>query len=186
MTNTAGLTYTPLHPTFVAEVHGADFDNITPDLADDIKKGLAQYGVLVFRNTGLDDDRHVALSRLMGELDDVTPYNKLGRVNRLKYDELFDVSNVDAEGNIIQRGSQRDILGKGESSYEYSPHRSLPCRQPAVSSDFPLSYLMAASMSTRRSTPAAPASHSSSPTSSHQRARAVTRSLLTHVPPMTI
>lgn len=186
MTNTAGLTYTPLHPTFVAEVHGADFDNITPQLADDIKKGLAQYGVLVFRNTGLDDDRHVALSRLMGELDDVTPYNKLGRVNRLKYDELFDVSNVDADGNIIQPGSQRDILGKGEYSYEYNLHRSLPYRQPAVSSDFPLWYLMAASMSTRHSTPAAPASHFSSPTSSHQRARAVTRSLLTHVPPMTI
>jgi alpha-ketoglutarate-dependent 2,4-dichlorophenoxyacetate dioxygenase len=46
-----------------------------------------QYGVLVFRQTGLTDDSHVALSRLFGQLDDVTPYNKLGRINRLKYDE---------------------------------------------------------------------------------------------------
>lgn len=46
-----------------------------------------QYGVLVFRNTGLDDETHVALSKMFGELDDVTPYNKLGRINRLKYDE---------------------------------------------------------------------------------------------------
>lgn len=46
-----------------------------------------QYGVLVCRQTGLDDHRHVALSKLFGELDDVTPYNKLGRINRLAYDE---------------------------------------------------------------------------------------------------
>lgn len=46
-----------------------------------------QYGVLVFRKTGLDDHTHVALSKMFGELDDVTPYNKLGRVNRLTYDE---------------------------------------------------------------------------------------------------
>lgn len=41
----------------------------------------------MFRRTGLDDHSHVALSRMFGELDDVTPYNKLGRVNRLAYDE---------------------------------------------------------------------------------------------------
>lgn len=108
------LTYTPLHATFVAEASGADFTNITPELAAAIKAGLAQYGVLVFRKTPLDDDRHVSLSRLLGELDDVTPYTRLGRVNRLKYEELFDVSNVDAEGGIIQPGSERYVLGKGE------------------------------------------------------------------------
>jgi alpha-ketoglutarate-dependent 2,4-dichlorophenoxyacetate dioxygenase len=54
---------------------------------DCVSTGNTQYGVLVCRNTGLDDDTHVAVSRMLGELDDVTPYNKLGRINRLKYDE---------------------------------------------------------------------------------------------------
>jgi hypothetical protein len=42
---------------------------------------------LILRNTGLDDKGHVEFSRMFGELDDITPYSKLGRVNRLAYDE---------------------------------------------------------------------------------------------------
>lgn len=113
MTVDSSPVYTPLHPTFVAEVSNVDLTQPTPELVAEIRKGLAKYGVLVFRQTGLDDDSHVAFARKFGELDDVTPYNKLGRINRLKYDELFDVSNVDGEGGIIQPGSMRWVLGKG-------------------------------------------------------------------------
>ncbi|GFZ45548.1 hypothetical protein JCM24511_03274 [Saitozyma sp. JCM 24511] len=125
---TPQIQYKPLHPTFVAEASGVDLTKPTPELVSEIKKGLAQYGVLVFRKTGLDDDSHVALSRLFGELDDVTPYNKLGRLNRLKYDELFDVSNVDGDGNIIQPKSQRGILGRGNTIFHvdssFNPRRA--------------------------------------------------------------
>lgn len=115
MTNTQNVAYKPVHPTFVAEVSGVDWSDITPELADELKAGLAKYGVLVFRSTTLNDDSHVALARAFGPLDDVTPYNKVGRINRLKYDELFDVSNVDADGKIIQPDSMRGILGKGNT-----------------------------------------------------------------------
>lgn len=48
---------------------------------------MCQYGVLVFRNTGLDDDRHVAFSHLFGDLDDITPFVAgLGQKNRLSSD----------------------------------------------------------------------------------------------------
>ncbi|TXT04385.1 hypothetical protein VHUM_04152 [Vanrija humicola] len=93
-----------------------------------LKDALATHGVLVFRQTGLDDDSHVALSRAFGELDDVTPYNKLGRINRLKYDELFDVSNVDADGNIVQPDTQRYVLSKGNTLFHvdsaFNPRRA--------------------------------------------------------------
>lgn len=97
-----GLTVTPLHHTFGAELGGADLRHPTPELMLEIRSLLSQvrpvgcglshradpqYGVLVCRDTGLDDDTHVAMSRMLGELDDVTPCNKLGRINRLKYDE---------------------------------------------------------------------------------------------------
>lgn len=40
-------------------------------------------------------ERHIGFGRQLGELDDVTPYNTLGRKNRLApHDELFDVSNL--------------------------------------------------------------------------------------------
>lgn len=108
---TMTINYTPLHPTFVAEASGVDFNNITPEVVEEIKEGMAkvcdksavvyqnhwqresnctlteQYGVLVFRKTGLNDKNHVEMSRLFGELDDVKPYNALGRINRLAYDE---------------------------------------------------------------------------------------------------
>ncbi|ORX36838.1 putative 2,4-dichlorophenoxyacetate alpha-ketoglutarate dioxygenase [Kockovaella imperatae] len=122
------IQFSPLHPTFGAEVTSADFSRPDQHLVDQLKEGLAKYGVLVCRQTGLDDDRHVAMSRLFGELDDVTPYTRLGRINRLKYDELFDVSNVDGEGNIMQPDSQRAILGKGNGLFHvdsaFNPRRA--------------------------------------------------------------
>ena len=36
------LTYKPLHSTFVAEVEGADLVHATPELVDEIKRGLAK------------------------------------------------------------------------------------------------------------------------------------------------
>lgn len=122
------LTYEPLHPTFGAEVRGADFTNITPELAADIKAGIAKYGVLVFRDTGLDDDRHVALSGLLGELDDITPYSKMGRKNRLKYDQLFDVSNIDGDGNLMPADHQRQMFSRGNMLFHvdssFNPRRA--------------------------------------------------------------
>jgi hypothetical protein len=37
-----GITYTPLHPTFIAEVHGADLTKPTQELVDELKAGLAK------------------------------------------------------------------------------------------------------------------------------------------------
>lgn len=67
--------------------------------------------MLVFRQAGLDDTRHVAFSRLFGELDDVTPYLVLGRKNRFAFDELFDVSNQEDDGTLIKLGSKRHHYG---------------------------------------------------------------------------
>lgn len=106
---TPSLTYKPLHPTFGAECHGVDFSRaISSDTVEDIRKGLARYGVLVFRNAQLDDARHVAFAGQLGELEDATPYLKAGRENRLApYTELFDVSNLDDDGNVVSTDSLR-------------------------------------------------------------------------------
>lgn len=73
---------------------------------------VLQYGVLVFRGTSLTDESHLAFARHFGELDDVKPYVKAGRPNRLKYDELFDVSNVEMDGTILDPGSPRGQANK--------------------------------------------------------------------------
>jgi len=115
----------PLHKTFAAEVRGVDFSRpILPEVFAEIKRAITkvwpfeiqtftiQYGVVVFRNTGLDDAGHVEFSRLFGELDDYTPYCPPGTKSRLAFKELFDVSNLDIDGNIAQLDSDRVNVAK--------------------------------------------------------------------------
>jgi alpha-ketoglutarate-dependent 2,4-dichlorophenoxyacetate dioxygenase len=87
-----------------------------------------QYGVLVFRNAHLDDHTHVAFARKFGELDDIKPYLAAGRKNRFPYDELFDVSNQEDDGSVVQPGSKRDAMGKGNSLFHvdssFNPRRA--------------------------------------------------------------
>ncbi|KAJ4377923.1 hypothetical protein N0V83_000753 [Neocucurbitaria cava] len=126
----AQLIYEPLHPTFGAECHGVDFSRaLPPEVVEEIRLGLAQYGVLVFRQAQLDDARHVAFAAQLGELDDSTPYIKAGRKHRLApYTELFDVSNLDDDGNVVSTDSLRYQLGLGNCLFHvdsaFNPHRA--------------------------------------------------------------
>ncbi|KAF2652052.1 Clavaminate synthase-like protein [Lophiostoma macrostomum CBS 122681] len=124
------LTFKPLHPTFGAECFGVDFSQPLPsETVASILSSLAQYGVLVFRQAKLDDARHVAFAAQLGELDDSSPYIKAGRKHRLApYTELFDVSNLDDDGNIVSTDSLRYQLGLGNSLFHvdsaFNPRRA--------------------------------------------------------------
>jgi len=84
--------------------------------------------VIVFRHAGLDDARHVAFAGKFGELDDCTPYMTLGRKHRLDFIELFDVSNLEDDGSIMQPGTKRDDLSLGNSVFHvdsaFNPRRA--------------------------------------------------------------
>lgn len=124
------LAFKQLHPTFGAECYGVDFSQPVPSqTVADIKSALAEYGVLVFRRAQLDDARHVAFASQLGELDDSTPYIKAGRKHRLApYTELFDVSNLDDDGNIVSKDSLRYQLGLGNGLFHvdsaFNPRRA--------------------------------------------------------------
>lgn len=60
-----------------------------------------QYGVIMFGKIGLDDKGHIAFARRFGPLDDMEPHIKAGRIMRLPDKEMFDVSNLDSDGNIV-------------------------------------------------------------------------------------
>ncbi|CAG8961598.1 hypothetical protein HYFRA_00006133 [Hymenoscyphus fraxineus] len=85
-----------LHPTFGAEVSGVDFSKEIPsEVFDEILEALIKYAVCVYRDTGLDDRRHVEFSTRFGELDDIKPYLTIetgGNTDfadtRTAYDEL--------------------------------------------------------------------------------------------------
>lgn len=68
--------------------------------------------MLVFRSTSLNDKRHVEFAKRFGELDDIKPYLAAGRKNRLAYDELFDVSNLDVDGTVVDSEAPRAQANK--------------------------------------------------------------------------
>ena len=117
---TRTLKVTPLHPTFCAEISGVDFSKpIAPEVLDEIKAAWSQYGVIVFRNTGLTDESHVEFSKQHGDLDDIKQFINPDDPNthpmRYKYFELFDASNMDRAGNIVQSHDRRYHYNKGNA-----------------------------------------------------------------------
>lgn len=97
------LSFKRLHPTFAVEVGGVDWTKPIPEsVLEEIVSAADREGVLVFRNANLDNARHIAFSRQLGDLDDIKVHIKAGRAMRFpEQPEIFDVSNLDHNGNII-------------------------------------------------------------------------------------
>ncbi|KAK6385534.1 hypothetical protein LTS17_001102 [Exophiala oligosperma] len=124
------LKFTPLSESFVAEVEGLDFRAPIPEpVRNELLNGLHKYGVLVARKTAITDDSMIALGRQWGELDNITTHKKAGRRMRLPQDEIFDVSNIDPDDNIITHADALRISSaRGNALWHadgaYNPRRS--------------------------------------------------------------
>ncbi|PWY84782.1 putative alpha-ketoglutarate-dependent 2,4-dichlorophenoxyacetate dioxygenase [Aspergillus heteromorphus CBS 117.55] len=94
--------------SFGAEVSGIDWSNPIP--ADVVAQLVAlqdRYAVLIFRQTGLDNARHIAFSQQLGEKLEINPFF-YGRENdRLGEPLLFDVANIELDGSLVKLDSRR-------------------------------------------------------------------------------
>lgn len=104
------LVVKPLSPRFGAEVSGVD---ISRPLDEDTKRQIRaiqdEWGVTVWRDTGLTDATHVAFSRLFGHVE-LAPTH--GKEPRFSEPELFDASNIDRNGEIVSDEGRR-LINKG-------------------------------------------------------------------------
>ena len=93
------LKIEPILPRFGSEITGVDF-SVPLDAAvqAELMQAARTRGVCVFRQTNLDDESHIAFSRLFGTLE-LAPVRP-GRRARLAHRELIDVGNLDADGNV--------------------------------------------------------------------------------------
>ncbi|MCP5145148.1 MAG: TauD/TfdA family dioxygenase [Gammaproteobacteria bacterium] len=100
----------PILPRFGAEVSGVDIskplDEATRRQIIDIQH---EWGVTVWRNTHLDNASHVAFSRIFGHVELAPARN--GQY-RFEQPELFDASNIDRSGVIVDNASIR-LAAKG-------------------------------------------------------------------------
>ena len=115
------LTIEPILPRFGAEISGVDIARpLDAATQDEIRAAQAKYGITVWRNTGLTDETHIAFSRIFGHIE-LAP-SMGGRKGRHAHRELFDASNLNAEGEIIDNEMVRlhkkgDRLWHTDSSF---------------------------------------------------------------------
>jgi len=106
----------PLSETFGASAHGVDFTKPLPqDVVDDLVRAHNYYGVLVFYNTGLNDQTHCAFSKQLGELEKSPKFTGPDQPDRFSEPYLFDAGNTLIDGTLVQKDSRRWHYNKGNA-----------------------------------------------------------------------
>jgi len=111
------ITATPLSPRFGAEISGVDISR--PLDAETVQALIAQqdqWGVTVYRDTGLDDDTQVAFAKNFGHLESLPPREGRPRIY------LFNAGNLGPDGEInwaesAMRYRKGDMLWHTDSSF---------------------------------------------------------------------
>jgi len=104
------LTLRPLHPLFAAETDDVDIGKVpSPALVQDIVAAMDRYAVLVLRGKPVGPEQQLAFTRAFGPLDIGLKKVRKGQPDRLGYDELADISNLDEKGNIAARDHRRIV-----------------------------------------------------------------------------
>ncbi len=113
-----------LHPLFFGEIVGLDTSApITPETIRTVEDAMAEYAVCVIRDASLNDEDHIRFARAFGPLELAPPGR--GRIAA----ELYDIGNLDADGEIIQ--PDPDAKAKPtdfELFHTDSPFNSLPTK----------------------------------------------------------
>ncbi|PQE03571.1 Alpha-ketoglutarate-dependent 24-dichlorophenoxyacetate dioxygenase protein [Rutstroemia sp. NJR-2017a BVV2] len=128
------LTITPVlsegSSSFGAEVAGVDWSEPVPEeIVRQLIELSNKYAVLVFRRTGLDNERHIAFSKQLGEKLEVNPFF-YGRENdRVGEPFLWDMDademsiSIELDGSLVKPNSRRwhhslgNALWHTDSSY---------------------------------------------------------------------
>jgi alpha-ketoglutarate-dependent 2,4-dichlorophenoxyacetate dioxygenase len=97
----------PLHPIFAAELIGADLSEPpSAELVRKIEDAVDRFAALVIRDQNIDDEQHIRFSRAFGPLE-LRPDLGIRNVGRRLRRELFDASNLDAEGKLLELDATR-------------------------------------------------------------------------------
>jgi alpha-ketoglutarate-dependent 2,4-dichlorophenoxyacetate dioxygenase len=113
------LQINALNALFAAEMGGADL-RLPPSaqLVAAVNEAMARYAVLVIRDQAIDDAQQIRFARAFGPLE-LPPHMGLKgahgkpRISR----ELYDVSNLAADGNFLPQDSLRHASNKANEEY---------------------------------------------------------------------
>ena len=125
------ISVNPLHPLFAAEIVGADL-TVPPSagLVDIVENAMNRFGVCIVRDASRNDDDHIRFSRAFGPLEWAPQMSSavgMPSPKRRLRPELFDASNLDAEGKIMTP-EQRKLAQGAERFHSDSSFNPLPTK----------------------------------------------------------
>ena len=124
------LSFRSLHPHFAAEAGAIDLRRVEDRRAlDEIRAGMDEYAVLVFRDQPFTGEEQLAFARRFdGTLHAKTGASVLSK-NRFGDEALTDISNVDPDGGLLKPQDRRRMYGLGnrlwhtDASFQDPPGR---------------------------------------------------------------
>src|SRR5438128_1698338 len=98
---------------FAGEVSGIDLRKpLTKDEVAAVHAGMDQFGVLVFHDQDITDDQQLVFSRSLGPLEQATGDISAPQDRRMSMD-LNDISNLDKHNKVLARDDRRRLFGLG-------------------------------------------------------------------------
>ncbi len=131
------LSVKPLHRTlsdFAAQVTGVDLSRgFTADIVEKVQSAIDQYGVLVFRDQHIDDDQQYRFSEHFGTMEQATG-DVIPRGDRRLSMNVNDISNLDKNGNVLERDDRTRLFGLGNMLWHSdSSFKTIPARYSLLS-----------------------------------------------------
>jgi alpha-ketoglutarate-dependent 2,4-dichlorophenoxyacetate dioxygenase len=103
------LALKPVRGEFVAEASGIDLSNeLSDEEAKAIESAMDRYAVLVWRDQPLTEEQQIAFAKHFGPLD-LGLKKARKHPDRLKNEEIIDISNVTPEGGLYDRGHAKTV-----------------------------------------------------------------------------
>jgi alpha-ketoglutarate-dependent 2,4-dichlorophenoxyacetate dioxygenase len=124
------LVVKPLHPLFAAEMIGADLrQDPSPELVAAVNATMATYAVLVIRDQKINDEQQIRFSRKFGPLE-LPPHMGMKHDGKRRIrPEMYDVSNLDVNGDFLPQESLRHASNKANEEFHTdSSFNSLPTK----------------------------------------------------------
>ena len=132
-------TVAKLHPLFAAEILGADLHS-APDaaLVALVESAMAEHAVVVVRDQHISDDEQIRFSRAFGPLE-LPPHMGMPKSERKDMQrrirpEMYDVSNLDANGEFLPRESLKLASNRANEEFHTdSSFNALPTKWSLLS-----------------------------------------------------
>jgi alpha-ketoglutarate-dependent 2,4-dichlorophenoxyacetate dioxygenase len=99
-----------------------------------IESGMDRYAVLIFRDQRLSDDEQIAFTKNFGQIESAQGGNITKDHERRLKDGMIDVSNLDQNGQPIDRNDRRRMFNLGNRLWHSdSSYRTIPAKYSILS-----------------------------------------------------